>query len=314
MVRHQRSRSPRRSLQSFASSFDPKVWKEAFDASLPRSAERRSLRAAIFEETLRAARAGTYVMRPNWHVTLGSSVLPVPSQPFPPVPSPAGVQPIDGWPTKVYIENLDTLEAARRLIFERDFSNVLVLNLANAFKRGGGVRGGSEGGAQEESLCRRSNLYEHLATVPYPHPDGGGVLSRGVEVFRGPEAEGYPFLPVPFTVDVLSVGAEHLDRVRQHTRAESERFRLRIRRLLQMMVFVRNTSNVGSESFATVLGALGCGAYNNRPQDVAALFAEEMERFPALGTVVFAILDDAKSPEGGSLASFRAAFVQSESV
>ena len=59
---------------------------------------------------------------------------------------------------------------------------VAVLNMANAFKPGGGFRGGA--GAQEETLHRRTDLYRLLeAQRPdklYPIPNNRCLLSNDV--------------------------------------------------------------------------------------------------------------------------------------
>ncbi len=59
------------------------------------------------------------------------------------------------------VRNETTLNAARRLICEEGFNNVICLNFASAKNPGGGFLKGS--GAQEESLARSSGLYPCIA-------------------------------------------------------------------------------------------------------------------------------------------------------
>ena len=54
-------------------------------------------------------------------------------------------------PLKIYVQNIDTFEKAKEL-----GSECAVLNMASSKRPGGGVETGSR--AQEEELCRRSNL------------------------------------------------------------------------------------------------------------------------------------------------------------
>eukprot|EP00969_Alexandrium_andersonii_P358550 15451233-Alexandrium_andersonii.AAC.1 len=83
--------------------------------------------------------------------------------------------------------------------------------MASSTKPGGGVRGGN--GAQEENLHRRTDAFRFLEQQVqdtadlYPIPSEGCLVSRGVTVFRGPESEGYPFLPSPFTISLISCAA-----------------------------------------------------------------------------------------------------------
>eukprot|EP00969_Alexandrium_andersonii_P211930 9359722-Alexandrium_andersonii.AAC.1 len=83
--------------------------------------------------------------------------------------------------------------------------------MASSRNPGGGVRGGN--GAQEENLRRRTDAFRFLERqvqdTPdlYPIPSEGCLVSRQVTVFRGPESEGYPFLPSPFTISLISRAA-----------------------------------------------------------------------------------------------------------
>ena len=65
---------------------------------------------------------------------------------------------------KISVTAERTLHAAKRLSSEYAGKKIAVLNFASATNPGGGVTKGSS--AQEEALCRCSNLYEPL-TLPY---------------------------------------------------------------------------------------------------------------------------------------------------
>ena len=75
-------------------------------------------------------------------------------------------------------------------------SNPLVLDMANRYSAGGGVRTGAN--AQEEILCRESNLMKALVELEqqnqYPIPEVGGIYVPGVQFFRADPSEGYGFL------------------------------------------------------------------------------------------------------------------------
>ena len=132
----------------------------------------------------------------------------------------------------------------------------------------------------------------------YPIPETGCLVSPRVRAFRGPEETGYRFLDEQFTFTMLSCAAVRNPRVSTDCRYvyghQKEMMRLKVRAIL--------CAAMESQCDVAILSAFGCGAYGNPPQEVAALFAEELERFP-LFRVVFAIRDDhnagrARNPEG----------------
>ena len=151
-----------------------------------------------------------------------------------------------------------------------------VLNFANAYRPGGGVTTGAM--AQEECLCRSSNLYNAL-TIPEmmggyyhwnaAHTDFIGtdavIYSPDVVVFKSDDA-----LPVmliqPFRVDVLTSAAPELFRSRTQPSTEqlAEIYDRRIRNILEVAV--------EHDVDTLILGAFGCGAFANPPEQVAAAF------------------------------------------
>ena len=156
-------------------------------------------------------------------------------------------------------------------------SKVAVLNFANAYSPGGGVTSGAM--AQEECLCRSSNLYESL-TIPYllknyykwndkNTGDMGTdavIYSPGVTVFKSDD-------PIPkelnpwFEVDVLTSAAPYYnpDKKKPVSMEKLEEvFRSRIRNILE--VAAANDVDI------LILGAFGCGAFNNPPELVAGVF------------------------------------------
>ena len=161
--------------------------------------------------------------------------------------------------------------------FAGNENKVAVLNFANAYTPGGGVMSGAM--AQEECLCRSSNLYAGL-TLPYllknyykwngaNTGDMGSdavIYSPGVTVFKSDD-------PVPadletwFQVDVLTSAAPYYDlnRKKPVTAERLEQvFYDRIRNILEVAA--------AEDADVLVLGAFGCGAFNNPPELVAEVF------------------------------------------
>ncbi len=167
-----------------------------------------------------------------------------------------------------------TFHCAEQLVKE---GRVAVLNFANAYSPGGGVAFGAM--AQEECLCRSSNLYSAL-TLPYlirnyykhnakTTGDLGTdavIYSPGVTVFKSDDALPVP-LAEPFRVDVLTCAAPYVDPDRRKPiplEKLEDTFNHRIRNILEVAA--------ANGADALVLGALGCGVFNNPPDLVAGCF------------------------------------------
>ena len=174
---------------------------------------------------------------------------------------------------------------------------VAVLNFANAYTPGGDVTRGVM--AQEECLCRSSTLYDAL-TTRYILKNYYKVNSRttgdmgtdaviytpGVRVFKSDDA-----LPVlldaPFDVDVISCAAPYVDLQRRKPVPReklAEVLERRVRNILEVAI----ANGVDD----LVLGAFGCGAFNNSPEQVSGIFRlllVEREYRDFFRRVVFAI-------------------------
>ena len=215
--------------------------------------------------------------------------------------------------TEIVVENIDCLYAACNLVDEG--YNPAVLNMASFSTPGGGVAKGSA--AQEESLCRRTNLYLSISRfakqdqkVRYPLDiNYGAIYSPVVSVFRLSEKDGCKFMDTPVTIDVISAAAIKKPILENGHMTETNRMKLRnkIRTILNLGIYFRNDS--------LVLGAFGCGAYATPPDDVAEIFRDVLsERFykNAFKKIVFAIIDDGNAhrehnPEG-NLIPFKRVF------
>lgn len=170
---------------------------------------------------------------------------------------------------------------------------VAVLNMANRNTPGGGWRSGR--GAQEETLCRRTTLLEHLAIHSYPIEEGQCLYNESVFVFRESEREGYGYTLEPFQVDVVSAAAvAHPRLVPSSTRKDYELDTHAADKLTSTLrAVVRTCKERGADGL--VLGAIGCGAFANPPRHVARLWRkaleEEIAGWPVM-RIVFAVVDD----------------------
>lgn len=202
--------------------------------------------------------------------------------------------------TEIQVANETTLQAGHRLL---DGSHkVLALNFANGISAGGGFLHGAR--AQEECLCRSSSLFltlEHdpmyAAHAKRPTPDSTewSILSPEVPVFRLDDGA---ILDEPYLLSFLTCAAPFAPTVGKAKSAEL--MKLRIHRVLEI------AHSYGYDSL--VLGAWGCGAFDNDPVATAQHFKEALlgDYAGAFSTIVFAITD--WSPNRRLLGVFRDVF------
>lgn len=160
----------------------------------------------------------------------------------------------------------DSFQAARR------YDNPLVMNFANAHKPGGGFELGAT--AQEEALCRCSTLiasigstkaremYQYNNTHVIPVESDYMLLSQ-VCVFRNEKCE---LVSNPFLTGVITVPAPNRIGLAALTPV-AEIDKTMIKRI-QIMLLAARENNYKS----LVLGAWGCGAFHNNPNNVAQCF------------------------------------------
>ena len=161
----------------------------------------------------------------------------------------------------------------------RKHGKTAVLNFANPHYPGGGVFQGAK--AQEESLCRSSNLYPCLEDgrvfedfyryqqkqTDYDFSDRL-IYTPGVTVFKD-DAAVPALLPEDqwFAVDVITCAAPYLAKRRYvNPTVLRERFASRIRNILE--------AAIDNEIEVLILGAFGCGAFKNPPEVVARAFRQ----------------------------------------
>lgn len=220
-------------------------------------------------------------------------------------------------PAKLILSPQRTFEAARK--YADGTKKVCALNFASSVSPGGGVVNGAS--AQEESMCRISTLYPALSDQAtagafyerhWQIIRSGGLMTRkntddciyapGVKVIKEdtfdcalmPESDWY-------SVDVLTCAAPDLrfaydqSMYRPDAGELSAVFEQRWRRIL----------SVAAEQKVDVLilGALGCGAFENPPQLVAAAFANVLGEYSrCFETIEFAVFTT--NPSGANYQAF----------
>jgi uncharacterized protein (TIGR02452 family) len=213
---------------------------------------------------------------------------------------------VSTYATRIAVTNETTLAAVRRL--SQDHHEVAALNFASARHPGGGWLSGAH--AQEESLARASGLVACIADDPMyaRHAQShdalytsSAIYTPDVPVFRDDAGQllDAPYLAAFITAPAVNAGVV-LARDPSRRGSVTAAMRERIARVLAIATAHGHT--------ALVLGAWGCGVFQNDPAEVAKLFAAALDG-PFHGTfadVVFAILDT--SAERRFIGPFERAF------
>lgn len=202
--------------------------------------------------------------------------------------------------TKIYVESKDTFIKAIEL-----GPDAVVLNMASPSHPGGGIERGSK--AQEEDLCRRSDLLKSLyrhsrhkakeigirsdRDRQYPLGWNHVIYSEGISIYRKPGT--YEPYYEPYETNVISAAAlrkPELTETGDLTEKDKKTMREKIRCVLRVALKNDHTK--------LVLGAWGCGAFGCPASTIATLFKEVLESPEWKGKfeeICFAILEDRNS-------------------
>ena len=283
--------------------------------------DKHPLRIRIFNSTLNILRQGGYAAPSGQKVTLPPVEEVMRAAEMYREPIELQKTPSAGLVAEVSVEDKDCVQAAMDLI-DAGY-NPAMLNLADLYVPGGLVEYGS--GAQEENLCRRSNLilslyqfsrsrvrqYPDLGLVnredQYPMDERfGGVYSGIVTFFRQSESHDSQLMEKPYNIPVISVAALSGPRIGPDGLMYPEETAItldKMRTIFRIGILHRHDS--------LVLSAMGCGAFANPPAHIAQLFHQVVEEFKHYYRLIdFAILDGYKTglrhnPEGNLLPFLR---------
>ena len=224
--------------------------------------------------------------------------------------------PVMGYDThcKILVTNTDTLSAAAKYAShgggddDPNYDNVVgVLNFASATNPGGGVTKGSS--AQEECICRCTNLYPALAqkycmNEYYLKNRKSGtnlgsnniIYTPNVLVFKD---KNYNMLTTDemFYTDVITCAAPNLrDNPVNAFNADAPSKKLELDDASLYNIHCNRARNIfqvavdGNVSHI-IVGAFGCGAFKNNPYVVAKAWKDTAEAFkPYFNVIEFAIV------------------------
>ncbi|KAF7589665.1 hypothetical protein BBP40_003957 [Aspergillus hancockii] len=175
--------------------------------------------------------------------------------------------------------------------------NVCILNMASEKRAGGGWLRGAL--AQEEELCYRSSLSFTLKLRYYPLGNRDAIYSPTVVVFRENFENGHTLmdlqrpesLPVVSVVSMAAVRRPNIDQSAQPPRykcvEDRDLMKDKMRMILRIAAYNKHRK--------LVLGALGCGAFENPKEEVASCWAEVLQEPEYQGwweNIYFAVLEN----------------------
>ena len=176
--------------------------------------------------------------------------------------------------TKIKVTHQTTLDAVKDLIVEGN-KDVICLNFASARNPGGGFLGGSQ--AQEESIARSTGLYNCQLTA-----------SEYYEINRATKSCIYtdymiysPFVPIikneeginletKIYCGIITAPAVNTGIVKRKEPELVKNIEAIMKRRIRKVLSIAILNNHRS----IVLGAWGCGVFQNDPVDIAAYFKE----------------------------------------
>jgi hypothetical protein len=229
-----------------------------------------------------------------------------------------------------------------RLLEEKD-EEVCILNMANAYRQGGGWLEGTT--AQEETICYRTSLIPTLKILYYPIPDVhpmpgitnenlqkqaefassneesnhvGVIFSPRVAITRSgaPYWEPYAWdgknpegIFEPMTISVVSAAAVDLRPTSNDGHRNWDEYPVpELREVMRDKIRLILRVTVRRRMRRLVLGAFGCGVFRNPPREVATLFAEVFAEDEFQGgwweEIVFAIKVGEDGKGGTNLEAF----------
>lgn len=175
--------------------------------------------------------------------------------------------------TKFEVTDETTLEAAKRICKESE--NPFVLNFASAKNPGGGFLGGAQ--AQEESLARSSALYPCLTANFEMYQFNRGrksclysdwmIYSPQVPVFRNDDGS---LTQKPYTVSFLTSPAVNAGVVRQKEPQNVHLIESVNKERARKFLWIANQNRHET----LILGAWGCGVFQNEPRMIARIFKD----------------------------------------
>lgn len=177
--------------------------------------------------------------------------------------------------TRIAVTGERTQQAAHRLVVEEGVSDLVLLNFASARNVCGGFTNGAR--AQEEDLARCSGLYACLSeqTAYYEANRAETTLLYTDHLVYSPRVPFFrlknrDLLPEPYLASVITAPAPNAGQALRRDPGIAPRLHEALRRRAAYVLAL--AAEKGHETL--LLGAWGCGVFQNPPQEVAQVFRE----------------------------------------
>lgn len=193
-------------------------------------------------------------------------------------------------PAQILVENIDSFDLAIKM--DDGFNKIMVLNLASPNKPGGGVGNGSR--AQEEDLYRKSNYFEANYSGFYPLKMNEVIYSPLVHIIKD---SSYKLLNEPYKVSCLAVAAIRNPKLKILPNKSQTYLNEKDAQIMQEKIDMIFKVGIKHGHKQLVLGALGCGVFNNPVREVAMMFKKSLNKYSNYFTKIgFAIMSDYGNP------------------
>lgn len=291
--------------ETYSKKLRNRIYLDLLEVLTMNNSQNRDVRVKIAQETLKIIESGLYTnyqgaavdIKEDLKIAINSTVLYKPDT-FANIENEYERIRNEKEAKKPNIDITDetTISAARRLVVDEGFDEVVCLNFASAKNPGGGFLSGSQ--AQEESLARSSGLYPCISQMKEMYDYNRGIktclysdymiYSPKVPVFRG---DNNKLLNEAFLVSFITAPAVNAGVVREREKENIEQIHsVMIDRIKKILLVAAINNNR-----AIVLGAYGCGVFRNKTEDVAEYFRKVLHEDGYklfFDKIVFAIYDN----------------------
>jgi uncharacterized protein (TIGR02452 family) len=262
----------------------------------------RDIRVEIAKQTIDILERGDYINKNNKKVEIGTSLELAKKESY--LYRPQDFKKLENeasmvlsqthFDTTIEITNESTIDAVIRL----SSINTACLNFASAKNPGGGFLNGSQ--AQEESLARATGLYPCINQMKEMYGYNRSlktclysdymIFSKQVPVIRDTNDD---LLDEYREVSIITAPAVNTGVVRQREPENIDIIESTMQRRISMIFNIAIINQIDT----LILGAWGCGVFQNDPKVVAQLFAEQINSKykNAFKKIVFAIIDNPKT-------------------